>query len=231
VTPREIGGPIAITRYNLYTAAAINGNVAPGGSTGDAIKAIDAVANDTLPLSMRIEWTELMFMQLRAGNTAMYVLHAGGRPRYDATKHASQLRLRPILMTSFAFIFGVVPLVLASGAGAEMRRSLGIAVFSGMLGVTLFGIFLTPIFFYVIQGLGESRLFRAELTQSVVSYTLVGLLGGAAGYLLALLHVGRLPWGPVVGACAGLLVVRAVRGLRQLTRSNGGPPSQGEQQS
>ena len=85
-----------------------------------------------------------------------------GRSRFDATQEASRLRLRPILMTSFAFIFGVVPLVIASGAGAEMRRSLGTAVFSGMLGVTLFGIFLTPVFFYVIQGLGETRLLTAD---------------------------------------------------------------------
>ena len=69
---------------------------------------------------------------------------------------ASRLRLRPILMTSFAFILGVVPLVMASGAGAEMRQSLGTAVFSGMIGVTLFGIFLTPVFFYVILGCSES---------------------------------------------------------------------------
>ena len=70
---------------------------------------------------------------------------------------AVRLRLRPVLMTSFAFILGVVPLVLATGAGAEMRRSLGLAVFSGMLGVTLFGIFLTPVFFYVLQALGGRR--------------------------------------------------------------------------
>ncbi len=184
---------------------------------------------------MQKEWTDLMFMQIRAGNTAMYVfllaivcvflalaalyeswtlplavilvvplcllcslsgvlltnrdanifvqiglvvlvglacknailivefarqLHLEGKTVYEATTEASRLRLRPILMTSFAFIFGVIPLMLASGAGAEMRRSLGIAVFSGMLGVTLFGIFLTPVFFYVIQGLGESRDVR-----------------------------------------------------------------------
>ncbi len=60
-------------------------------------------------------------------------------------------------MTSFAFILGVVPLVLAQGAGAEMRRALGVAVFSGMLGVTLFGIFLTPVFFYVISAVGQAR--------------------------------------------------------------------------
>jgi multidrug efflux pump len=77
-----------------------------------------------------------------------------GIPRREATLAACQLRLRPILMTSFAFIFGVVPLVIAEGAGAEMRRSLGTAVFSGMLGVTLFGIFLTPVFYYVIQRFG-----------------------------------------------------------------------------
>ena len=80
-------------------------------------------------------------------------MHLEGRSRFEATLEACRLRLRPILMTSFAFILGVVPLVVAAGAGAEMRRSLGTAVFSGMLGVTLFGIFLTPVFFSVIQGL------------------------------------------------------------------------------
>jgi multidrug efflux pump subunit AcrB len=73
-----------------------------------------------------------------------------GASPYDATLGACRLRLRPILMTSFAFILGVVPLVIAQGAGAEMRRTLGTAVFWGMLGVTLFGIFLTPVFYYVI---------------------------------------------------------------------------------
>ena len=80
-----------------------------------------------------------------------------GVPRREATLEACRLRLRPILMTSFAFIFGVVPLVIAEGAGAEMRRSLGTAVFGGMLGVTLFGIFLTPVFYYVIQRFGTPK--------------------------------------------------------------------------
>ena len=62
-------------------------------------------------------------------------------------------------MTSFAFILGVVPLLIGTGAGFEMRRALGVAVFSGMLGVTLFGIFLTPVFFYVIEWLAETPLF------------------------------------------------------------------------
>ena len=73
-----------------------------------------------------------------------------GRPLREATVEACRLRLRPILMTSLAFILGVLPLVVAEGAGAEMRRTLGLAVFSGMLGVTLFGIFLTPVFFYTL---------------------------------------------------------------------------------
>jgi multidrug efflux pump len=74
-----------------------------------------------------------------------------GKKAFEATVEASKLRLRPILMTSFAFILGVVPLVLAKGAGAEMRVALGVAVFSGMLGVTIFGIFFTPVFYVVIR--------------------------------------------------------------------------------
>jgi multidrug efflux pump len=74
-----------------------------------------------------------------------------GKKPFEATVEASKLRLRPILMTSFAFILGVVPLVLAKGAGAEMRVALGVAVFSGMLGVTIFGIFFTPVFYVVIR--------------------------------------------------------------------------------
>src|SRR5204862_4610686 len=84
--------------------------------------------------------------------------HAG-EPTEQATLEASRVRLRPILMTSFAFILGVVPLLFATGAGAEMRRTLGTAVFSGLLGVTLFGIFLTPVFFAVIDRVGQAGLW------------------------------------------------------------------------
>src|SRR5579871_6000795 len=80
----------------------------------------------------------------------------------QATLEACQLRLRPIIMTSLAFILGVVPLVIGEGAGAEMRRTLGTAVFAGMLGVTMFGIFLTPVFFYVIQWLADWRAQARE---------------------------------------------------------------------
>jgi multidrug efflux pump subunit AcrB len=74
-----------------------------------------------------------------------------GKSRIDAVVEACRIRLRPILMTSFAFILGVLPLVMATGAGAEMRQALGTAVFSGMIGVTLFGLLLTPVFFVVLS--------------------------------------------------------------------------------
>ena len=72
-------------------------------------------------------------------------------PRCEAAVEAAAQRLRPILMTSFAFILGVVPLLIGEGAGAEMRKALGTVVFSGMLGVTVFGIFFTPVFYVVIE--------------------------------------------------------------------------------
>jgi multidrug efflux pump subunit AcrB len=78
-----------------------------------------------------------------------------GLNRFEAAVEAARLRLRPILMTSFAFILGVVPLVIAKGAGAEMRRAIGTTVFFGMLGVTFFGIFLTPVFYVSIRWLVE----------------------------------------------------------------------------
>jgi multidrug efflux pump len=219
-----------ILRYNMYTAAAVTGSPAPGTSSGQAVALMQQVAGKELPRAMAYDWTELAYMQLQAGSTAIYVFALAvvfvflvlaaqyeswklplavilvvpmcllcsvvgvdlarmdvtiftqigfvvlvglasknailivefardrqleGLPAREATLEASRLRLRPILMTSFAFILGVVPLVVATGAGAEMRRSLGLAVFSGMLGVTLFGIFLTPVFYYVLQWFGR----------------------------------------------------------------------------
>ena len=76
----------------------------------------------------------------------------------DAVIHACRMRLRPILMTSIAFCAGVLPLIFGSGAGAEMRRAMGIAVFSGMLGVTLFGIFLTPVFYVLLRSRRAKRV-------------------------------------------------------------------------
>jgi multidrug efflux pump len=107
-----------------------------------------------------------------------------GLSRQEATLQACQLRLRPILMTSFAFILGVVPLIVGHGAGAEMRKVLGIAVFSGMLGVTLFGIFLTPVFFYVIAGFAEEPLFSSQRLR---------MASRGLQYALGVLTLG-LPW-------------------------------------
>ena len=229
---RDKSGPVMVMRYNLYSAAAITGNPAPGTGSQQAVDVMDTLGRKKLPGSMSTEWTELAYLQNQTGNTAMWffllavvfvflVLAAqyeswslplavilvvpmcllcsvigvqlagievtiftqigfvvlvglasknailivefakqrqeAGVPRHEATLEAVKLRLRPILMTSFAFILGVVPLVIASGAGAEMRRSLGVAVFAGMLGVTLFGIFLTPVFYYVIQRYSQAQ--------------------------------------------------------------------------
>jgi multidrug efflux pump len=98
-----------------------------------------------------------------------------GKSAREAALEACRLRLRPILMTSFAFILGVVPLVLAHGAGAEMRQVLGTAVFAGMLGVTLFGIFLTPVFFVVIDHVMHWRFFNTPAIVGINNLTL-GLL-------------------------------------------------------
>ena len=84
-------------------------------------------------------------------------------------------------MTSFAFILGVVPLVVAAGAGAEMRRTLGMAVFSGMLGVTLFGIFLTPVFYYVILQRSGSRRSRSEPKTTRTAQNVPPANGNATG--------------------------------------------------
>jgi multidrug efflux pump len=288
VSPREVGGPLLVQRYNLYTAAPITGGFLPGTSSGEAIADIDTLAEATLPRSMGTEWTELVFLQVREGNTTAVVfalavlavflalaalyeswalplavilvvpmcllcavagvlmahlsvdifvqiglvvlvglacknailivefarqLHQEGRPRYEATVEASRLRLRPILMTSFAFILGVLPLVTATGAGAEMRHSLGTAVFAGMFGVTLFGILLTPVYFYVIQGLGETRLFAALPTRWIGSVVVGASLGVAAALLLGRLGVTRGPWGPLVCGCAGALLATGAMAL------------------
>ncbi len=152
-------------------------------------------------------------------------LRMEGKSVFDATKEASRLRLRPILMTSFAFIFGVMPLMVASGAGAEMRRSLGTAVFSGMLGVTVFGIFLTPVFFYIIQGLSESKLLSSRAVNTAISYGSGCGLGLATGFLLAKLDLGiPLNWGPLIGACAGMLIIGGLRSFHTRIRTRSGSP-------
>src|SRR5579885_1652090 len=102
----------------------------------------------------------IVLIGLAAKNAILIVefakqLEDGGRNRFDAAVEAAHLRLRPILMTSFAFILGVTPLVWAVGAGAELRQTLGTAVFSGMIGVTTFGLIFTPVFYVVTRWLGH----------------------------------------------------------------------------
>ena len=103
----------------------------------------------------------VVLVGLAAKNAILIVEFARDRQHegasvFEAAVDAARVRLRPIIMTSLAFILGVFPLVIAEGAGAEMHRTLGTAVFAGMIGVTLFGIFLTPVFFYVIRRLVSS---------------------------------------------------------------------------
>ena len=98
----------------------------------------------------------VVLIGLAAKNAVLIVEFAkqeeeAGKDWFAAAVEACRLRLRPILMTSFAFILGVLPLARAAGPGAEMRRALGTAVFSGMLGVTLLGLFLTPVFYVVLR--------------------------------------------------------------------------------
>jgi multidrug efflux pump len=230
-TVQEVSGADKITRYNMFPAADLSGQPAPGASTGDALAAIDRIASETLPTSFTTDWTEIALQQKLAGNSAIYIFplcvlfvflllsalyeswslplaiilivpmclfsaisgvwlrsmenniftqigfvvlvglacknailivefakqieDRDKKDRFAAAVEAARLRLRPILMTSFAFIFGVLPLVLSKGAGAEMRQALGTAVFFGMLGVTGFGLFLTPVFYVVIMWFKE----------------------------------------------------------------------------
>jgi multidrug efflux pump len=132
-------------------------------------------------------------------------------------------------MTSFAFIVGVIPLAVAAGAGSEMRRSLGIAVFNGMLGVTVFGIFLTPVFFSVIIGLSETRLFTAAATRWAGSTLLSGLVGLLIGFLLTELGVVRLPWALGVCGAAGVIAAPAVLIIHRLLGAYS--PASGEDSS
>jgi multidrug efflux pump subunit AcrB len=115
-----------------------------------------------MPIDILAEIGFVVLVGLAAKNAILIVEFAwqrqgSGDTPGDATVHAAQTRLRPILMTSLAFILGVAPLVFATGAGAEMRQSLGTAVFGGMLGVTGFGLIFTPAFYTLVQWIGTRR--------------------------------------------------------------------------
>ena len=232
---------VVMTRYNRYPAASVMGS----GTSLAQVPPMQSIPwsvspKRNCPLRCRFEWTEMAFLELLAGNTAMIIFglavvmvflvlaaqyeswslpmavilvvpmcllsaitgvhiakmdiniftrigfvvlvglasknailivefakrkREAGESRRQATLEACRLRLRPIVMTSLAFILGVLPLMLAQGTGAEMRRTLGNAVFSGMLGVTVFGIFLTPVFFFTIDWLGGTPLFASWMMQ------------------------------------------------------------------
>jgi multidrug efflux pump len=230
-------GPERAMRYNGFLSADVNGQAAPGYSSGQAQAAVERIAAETLPKGFKAEWTELTYQEILAGNSGIVVfpiaillvflvlaaqyesltlpvsiilivplalfaalagvwltagdnnvftqiglivlvglsaknailivefareLEFGGRTPVEAAIEASRLRLRPILMTSLAFIMGVVPLVLSTGAGAEMRAAMGVAVFSGMIGVTAFGLFFTPVFYVLLRRLTGNRRLQHQ---------------------------------------------------------------------
>jgi multidrug efflux pump subunit AcrB len=115
-----------------------------------------------MPIDILAQIGFVVLVGLAAKNAILIVEFArhaeehGETPR-EAAIEAARVRLRPILMTSFAFILGVVPLAIATGAGSEMRQSLGTAVLTGMLGVTVFGLLFTPTFYVIVRGWGSGR--------------------------------------------------------------------------
>ncbi|MBN2595227.1 multidrug efflux RND transporter permease subunit [Labilibaculum sp.] len=230
VNMKKVNGPDVVNRFNLFNSATINGNVNPGYSTGDAIKAIQEVAAETLPSTYGYEFSGMTREEQKAGNQAIlvfalslifvYFLLAAQYESYilpfsiilslpigifgaiffvkmiglenniyfqvalimligllaknailivefalqrrrqgmelmQAAVEGAKARLRPILMTSFAFILGIVPLMLANGAGAVGNRSIGTGAVGGMLIGTLFGVFVIPAFFVIFQTIQE----------------------------------------------------------------------------
>jgi multidrug efflux pump subunit AcrB len=238
-TFRDTTGPYRVVRYNLFPAVEVDGNTAPGFSSGASLTTMDRLAAETLPAGYGTEWTGLAFQEKAAGSTAgiafglavifvflvlaaqyesltlplaivlivpmcLLAAFAGvnlrgmdnnvltqiglivlialaaknailvvefarqaeeqdGLSPVEAAVRAARDRLRPILMTSFAFILGSVPLLIAHGAGSELRQALGTAVFFGMLGVTGFGLLFTPTFYVVCRALG-ARIARLRPT-------------------------------------------------------------------
>jgi HAE1 family hydrophobic/amphiphilic exporter-1 len=231
-TLRPVTAPYRVMRYNLYPAADIQGEAAPGYSSGEAIAAMERLAREQLPAGMSFEWTDIAYQQqlsgsagglafalavifvfiflaalyesltlplavimivpmcllaaltgvnlmgqdnniltqigmivlvgLAAKNAILIVEFARqgeerGLSPERAAIEAARTRLRPILMTSAAFVFGVIPLAFGAGAGAELRKALGVGVFYGMIGVTVFGLVFTPVFYVLCRKLVGRR--------------------------------------------------------------------------
>jgi multidrug efflux pump len=139
------------------------------------LSALTGIALAKMDVNIFVQVGFVVLVGLACKNAILIVEFArdrqqAGTSRFDAAVEAASVRLRPIVMTSFAFILGVFPLVIGQGAGAEMRRTLGTAVFAGMIGVTLFGLFLTPVFFYVIRRFSPgSPAAREPATQTVTA--------------------------------------------------------------
>ena len=126
------------------------------------LAALLGVAHAGLDNNVLVQVGLVVLVGLAAKNAILIVefaraAEAAGASRWEAAAAAARTRLRPILMTSLAFVLGVLPLTVATGAGAEMRQSLGVAVFYGMLGVTLFGLLFTPVFYVVARSLARRR--------------------------------------------------------------------------
>jgi multidrug efflux pump len=142
------------------------------------LAAVTGMAIARLPVDIFVQIGFLVLVALACKNAILIVEFAHERSEQgdellDATLAGARIRFRPIIMTSLAFIGGVFPLVVATGAGAEMRQSLGTAVFSGMIGVALFGIFLTPVFFFILMRLGR----RKQALTALVPQAVASLLG------------------------------------------------------
>jgi multidrug efflux pump len=187
------------------------------------------VAMRSLALDVFVQIGFVVLVGLACKNAILIVefakaQHEAGVARFQATTEACRLRLRPILMTSFAFILGVLPMVIARGAGAEMRWSLGTAVFGGMLGVTLFGVFLTPVFFYVIEGLGGWSLFRVAGLRWIGSLLLGAGIGLTSGWLAWKLHFGHFYLIMFSGFAVGLLTALLVQRVRRRREPPSAPP-------
>jgi multidrug efflux pump subunit AcrB len=241
-TVEDRNGAYRVVRYNLYPSIEVEGDVAPGHSSGQALAAMERLAAERLPDGFGYEWTELAYQEKKVGNTTILIFGAAGLfvflvlaaqyeswslplsivlivpmcllaaitgltlrgfdinilaqigfvvlvglaaknailivefarqaeatgiARVESAVTAARTRLRPILMTSFAFILGVLPLAIATGAGAEMRQSLGTAVLFGMLGVTLFGLIFTPVFYVVVRNVADRIRGRPAHAPSV----------------------------------------------------------------